>query len=222
MEKVELSWAELKERAAETDRRIEELHRSIAETNRAAAETTEGLREAVKGLAETRRLVENSEKRLAKSEREYTGLNKRVEGIAKSNGRFAEDYFLNTLEDSGLKFAGISFDKMRHHVKMYRDLPDGTELKGEFDIVLIGAEAVAIIELTYKAEFGDIKEIVDKKVKSFRTFFPEHAAKRLYLGVGSLSFDEQTLDRARKSGVALLKQVGEAVAYRSKWAARAY
>ncbi|MDR0331368.1 MAG: hypothetical protein LBH93_06655 [Chitinispirillales bacterium] len=255
MEKVELSWGEIKEmfaetgrRMAEADRRIAEEHRLFAEFRRRFAEderlrkeqaaederlraeserirkeqADESWRQMQQGFEDTRRLIAESDKKLAESERKYTGLNGRVEGIARSNGRFAEEYFLNTIEDSGLKFAGISFDEMHPHVKTFKNLPDGTRLDGEFDIVLTGAEAVAIIELKYKAESGDVEDIVDRKVKSFRALFPEYGGLSLYLGVGALSFDGPSVAKARKSGVALLKQVGQAVAYRSSWAARAY
>jgi hypothetical protein len=77
--------------------------------------------------------------------------------------------------------------------------------------VLYNGEAVAIIEIKYKARTEDLEKMASKKVTNFRTLFPYYKDYKVYLGLGSMSFNERVTAKARELGIGLLKQVGETV-----------
>jgi hypothetical protein len=70
---------------------------------------------------------------------------------------------------------------------------------------------VALIEIKYKADTSDVKKMVSKKVSNFRTLFPYYKDYKVYLGLGSMSFNERVTTKAHELGIGLLKQVGETV-----------
>jgi len=130
-----------------------------------------------------------------------------VGGMSQNIGYAAETYFQTAL-DKTLCFAGIQFDDMLPNLKKSR--------KGdmcEFDIVLVNHEAVALIEAKHRVHPSFLEELVNKKAHQFRAFFPAYKNYKLYLGVAGFSFDEQVIEEARKYGVCVLKQNGDAVEF---------
>jgi len=53
--------------------------------------------------------------------------------------------------------------------------------------------------------------MVTKKATKFRWFFPKYKDYKLYLGAAGFSVDKKAVDEARRLGVGLLKQDGDAV-----------
>jgi len=100
-------------------------------------------------------------------------------------------------------------------------MPDKTELRAQFDIVLLNGDSIALIEAKYKADEEDVKELVEKKVPNFRFLYREFANYKLYLGIGSLVLKDRVVQEAKKLGIGLMEQHGDAVEYKTDWV-RAY
>jgi hypothetical protein len=149
-------------------------------------------------------------------------LSKNIGGISNSNGSFAEEYFLNSLCRK-MEFAGIHFNKVtgggQYGGKI--EMPDGSVREDEFDIVMLNGNSVAIIEIKYKAKSSDVEDLANRKVNDFRILNPAYKNFNIYLGLGSLSFDNYVVNKAKECGVGLLKQIGETVESETKWI-RAY
>jgi hypothetical protein len=186
MENPELSWAEVKEMFAATDRKMAATDRQLAEL----------------GV-----YIKN--------------VSKNINGISDSNGMFAEEYFLDSLKKN-LTFAGIHFDDAGDAFGGKRKMPDGKVVQDQFDIVLINDDAVAIIEVKYRARKEDVDTLVNKKAENFRIIYPYYKDRRIYLGLGAMTFEKEATASAKQYGVGLLKQVGETVEYTGDWAVRAY
>jgi len=58
-------------------------------------------------------------------------------------------------------------------------------------------------------------------VPNFRALFSDYADFKIYLGLGSFSFDEYTVKEAKRLGIGLLKVSGDVVEYKTDWV-RAY
>ncbi|MDR2593419.1 MAG: hypothetical protein LBC87_01425 [Fibromonadaceae bacterium] len=141
---------------------------------------------------------------------------RQIGGISKSNGEFAEEFFYNSLKET-MTFAGIRFDVISDKFGGTRILPDKTEIEAQFDIVLHNGKSLALIEAKYKANLKDVKEMVEKKVPNFRLLYPEYAKHKLYLGIGSLVLKDRVVQEAKKLGIGLMKQRGDAVEYKTDW-----
>jgi len=168
-------------------------------------------------FAETDRLIREDRKEF---DRKIKALNEQIGGISNSNGDFAEEFFYNSLKET-MTFAGIHFECISNKFARKRIMPDKTEIGAQFDIVLHNGNSLALIEAKYKANLKDLKELVEKKVPNFRFLYPEFAKYKLYLGIGSLVLKERIIQEAKKLGIGLMKQRGDAVEYKTDWV-RAY
>jgi hypothetical protein len=120
-----------------------------------------------------------------------------------------------------MEFAGVHFDGVDNKFKCSMKMPDGSIVRDQFDIVLVNDNAVAVVEVKYSAKDSYPRKMVEQKVPNFRTLFPRYAGYKIYLGLGSMSFSDEVVREAKKLGVGLLKQVGEAIEYQTDWV-RAY
>jgi len=141
---------------------------------------------------------------------------RQIGGISNSNGEFAEEFFYNSLKET-MTFAGIRFDVISDKFGGRRILPDKTEIKAQFDIVLHNGDSLALIEAKYKANLEDVKEMVEKKVPNFRILYPKYAECKLYLGIGSLVLKDRVIQEAKKLGIGLMMQRGDAIEYKTDW-----
>jgi hypothetical protein len=213
MEKKELTAADVWAMFAETDKRMKETDRQMQETDRQMQETGRMIKELVKENALAKLQMEEST-------RKFYALHEEIGGISNSNGDFAEEFFYNSLEKS-MAFADIHFDCISNKFARKRIMPDRTEVRAQFDIVLHNGNSIALIEAKYKANLKDIRELAEKKVSDFRFLYPEFASYKLYLGIGSLVLRERIVQEAKRLGVGLMRQKGDAVEYKTDWV-RAY
>ena len=129
-----------------------------------------------------------------------------INGISRSNGAAAEEYFYNALQHGNKKLFGEEFDDVfrgekRKTIKGFED---------EYDIMLFNHRAVCIVEVKYKADSNDVLQVL-RKERTFRRNFPEHNKKKLYLAMASLSFHPLTEKACKDNGIAIMKQVGDTI-----------
>ncbi len=182
--------------------------------------TDQELKDLVASFAEDRKEIFAMQKETARhmeeTDRQIKAMQEEIGGIGHSNGEFAEEFFYNSLEKT-MTFAGIHFDVISNNYGGTRIMPDKTEIKAQFDIVLHNGDSLALIEAKYKANLKDLKELVEKKVPNFRLLYPKYADCKLYLGIGSLVLKDRVVQEAKKLGVGLMKQKGDAVEYKTDW-----
>jgi hypothetical protein len=153
-------------------------------------------------------------------DKKFWAMHKEIGGISNSNGDFAEEFFYNSLKET-MTFADIHFECISNKFARERIMPNKTEIKAQFDIVLHNGKSIALIEAKYKANLKDVREMIEKKVPNFRLLYPEYAKCKLYLGIGSLVLKDRVVQEAKKLGIGLMKQRGDAVEYKTDWV-RAY
>ena len=181
-------WAILRETAAsqkETERKLQNAARIVEENVRSQKETERIMKE-----------------RSAEIDRKFKELHQEISGIGKSNGEFAEEYFENVFAQNKT-FANMHFDEMLVN-KHFND----RKREDEYDIILINNKNVAIVETKYNARATDIEKVI-KKAESFRYWFPEHKKHKIYLGLASLHFTKDILDKAKENGIAIIRQKGD-------------
>jgi len=204
MKKKELTAADVWAMFAESDRKRQETERIIKESQKKGALEMQKLRESQKETS----LMQQETARVVKEVSEQLG------GMGNSNGDFAEEFFYNSLKDT-MTFAGIRFDTISDKFARTKIMPDKTERKAQFDIVLHNGKAIALIEVKYKARLEDVRKMVEKKLPNFRLLFPEYSKYKLYLGIGSLVLKDRIIQEAKKLGIGLMEQRGDAVEYKT-------
>jgi hypothetical protein len=130
--------------------------------------------------------------------------------MKKSSGEVAEEYFFNSL-NATKTLGGVHFDSVKRNLKGTMSLENGKTLDGEYDIVLINKDSMGIVEVKFKVSRKDVENLAKKQVESFKRIFPNYSKYKFYLGIGSMSFNKQAEDEAKKLGVAIFKLNGDAV-----------
>jgi len=178
------------------DRRIESLLTSI-EADRARI-----LEEREADRARAKEEKEKDERRWKKLDEIIKNINREIGGISNSNGDFAEEYFENVFLEE-LTFAGMQFHEMITRKKF-----DNRIRHDEFDIILLNEKNVLIVETKYKAHEDDINELIEK-ADAFRFWYPEHKDQKVFLGLASLRFEDNIIGKAKKKGIAVIRQLGD-------------
>jgi hypothetical protein len=166
-------------------------------------ETQAILKENAAGFRELREQSAETDARIAKTEVLVAETTKQLGGMGNSNGAFAEDYFFNALGDT-MQFGGQHYDMVDGNLR--RNI---NGVKDQFDVVMYNGTSVAIIEVKYKADAKDVDDLVTRKLKNFRGFFPQYDSCKIYLGLGSMSFDPKVISRAYELGIGILEQKGD-------------
>jgi len=140
-------------------------------------------------------------------DRRMKELSKQIGGMANSDGDFAEEFFFNALYHGQRKMFGEVFDDVvkRNKVTINKGYED------EYDILMVNGRAVCIVEVKFKADSGDLPHKVARKAETFRVNFPQHKDKKVYLAIAGMSFHPLTEKACADNGIAVMKQVGEAM-----------
>ena len=138
-------------------------------------------------------------------DRRMKKLTEQMGGLSNSHGLFAEEYFINSFEDGNQSFFGEHFDRLESNVKGIKE-----KHKDEYDILLINGQSVGIVEVKFKARDKDVPKVINK-AKTFRINFPDYQHHQIYLGFAALVFAEQVEQECIENGIAVIKQIGDAV-----------
>jgi hypothetical protein len=156
-------------------------------------------------FAETDRQIKETDRQMQKTDLKIEKLQELMGGWSNSHGSFAEEYFYNSFENGDKNFFGENFDEIEKNLK-----PKNIKLKDEYDIVMYNHNAVAIVEVKFKARVKDIPMVI-KKAETFRILCPDYKDFKIYLALASLSFGKELEKQCLKQGIAVIKQVGETV-----------
>jgi len=129
-----------------------------------------------------------------------------IGGVSNSNGAVAESYFINSFAKS-MSFAGQEYDAIDSNIR--RKIKKNN-LQAEYDLVLYNCSSIVIIEIKYKADKDDVESLLHK-APVFKQLFPQYVNYDLYLGLAALHIDDITEKESLKQGIAVIKQVGDAV-----------
>jgi hypothetical protein len=197
----------------EEERKMHEKECKFYEKERKLYEKERKLREA-----ESKRRDEESKKRDAegrKLDKRIKAVTEQMGGMCNSEGASEEELFATSLAKK-MTFAGQRYDAIEYNLKK-----KAAGLEDEFDVVLSNGSSVAVIEVKYKACQADVVQLTTKKVANFRTLYPLYKDYKVYLGIGSMSFDDRVIEKAKELGVGLLRQQGNSIETESAYV-RAY
>ena len=167
---------------------------------------TEKQAETARQMEETDRKMAETFRRMSETDHQITRWENEVDEESPYQGFFSDEYFFKAIRKGETAFLGEKYDKWIKTAIIEED----NKLKSEKDLILINGKSVAIIEIKYNAHDKHIDRMF-KKARLFRGRFPEYQNRNIYLGLSSLIFDECIEDRCRENGIAIIKQVGDAV-----------
>ena len=178
---------------------LQESNRILTEKQ---AETDRLFRES---KAETDRLYKENAREIADTTRQIKELKEMIGGMGNSNGMFAEEFFINAINNSDKNLFGEQFHELISTSKRY--IKD-TQKKGEQDVLLVNCNSVAIVEIKYRAKREDVEKLMERPSK-FKALYPQYQSHRIYLGLAAMSFDKGVEEETLRNGIAIIKQDGD-------------
>jgi hypothetical protein len=174
------------------------------------AENAKGFAELKAQIAATDAQIAKTDAQIAKTEAQLAATSAELSGVGITNGMLTEDLIYNALCDT-MTFGGATFDYIDRSIRRKRKGPDGQKIRGEFDVVLYNCNAIALVDIKYRARIGDIDYLINTQLPKFRMFFPQYKNFKTYLGLGGLAFEEGVEAAASRMGIGTLKLNGEVV-----------
>ncbi|MCL1849825.1 MAG: hypothetical protein FWF70_00180 [Bacteroidetes bacterium] len=188
--KEELSWAEIKAMYAETDRQFKDIAKRFKENSRQIKENAIQSKETDKKFDRLEKMIERT--------------NQQIGGISRSNGKFCEEYFINSFKENPT-FLGEKFERVVEYLK-----PDPVVVNDEYDLVLRNGKTVVLIEMKYKAGTDDVGKMFSK-LNSYRANYPMFKDYKIYLCLASFRFPAKVRECAAKDGIVLIQQRGDKI-----------
>ena len=199
-----------------TDQELRELVASLAvKSDRLDAQIADTHAQIASSQAKTDAQMAKTDEKLSrlselygvasdKTDEKLNRLSELYGGVSSNQGSAAEEFFFNSLT-ADPEVGGIKFDRIMPNVQI------NTKTKqGEFDIVLINGNSVAVVEVKYKVHPSDIAKVT-KNLKRYREFYPEHKNYKLYGGIAGFSVPADAVKAAKEQGLFVLKRVGQVV-----------
>jgi len=159
----------------------------------------------LKGLVASLAISQKETDRIArKTELKLDKVAKMIGGISANQGDVAEDFFYNSfIKDNHL--GDLSFDDITKNMEKHRG-----KTQEEYDIFLTNGDAIAIIEVKYKAHLDDVKKL-DRKFNNFKKLFPIYKDYKLYGAMASFYFNQDTKDELLKQGYFIVERAGDLI-----------
>ena len=165
------------------------------------------MKELIESQKETDKQMKETDRQIKELKEGIKEVNQMIGGMGNSNGMFAEEFFFNAIKYGDKKLFGEQFDDCIYSSKRYIK---AKQTKGEQDVLLINGSAVALIEVKYKARREDIQKLLNR-LPVFKTLYPQYQSHRIYLGLAAMSFEDNVEADTISEGIAIVKQIGDAV-----------
>ena len=184
-------------RSKETDKKFQEL---ALDNDKRSKETDKKFQEFV--LDNDKRSKE-TDKEIKETSRLVKELTANMSGISDSNGKVAEEFFYNALENS-LQVGKMKFDYIAS-LKQKRN-----NVQGQYDIVLYNQHKVLIIEVKYNFRKKNLQEFY-KNIKNFKILFPEYKQYKIFGAIAGMTIEEDAISEANEFGFLILTQNNQSI-----------
>jgi len=124
--------------------------------------------------------------------------------IGQNQGDVAEEFFFQSLiKDNHL--GKIHFDDVVKNMEKHRG-----QLQEEYDLVMTNGDAIAVVEVKYKAHKNDLDKL-DRKMKHFKQLFPIYRAFKQYGAIAAFHINDDAKEEALRRGYFVLQRSGDLV-----------
>ena len=133
---------------------------------------------------------------------ERIGIN--LGNIGKNQGDVAEEFFFKSLiKDNHL--GKIHFDDVVKNMEKHRG-----QIQEEYDLVMTNGDAIAVVEVKYKAHTNDLDKL-DRKMRNFKKLFPIYQAFKQYGAIAAFHINDDAKQEALRRGYFVLQRSGDLV-----------
>jgi hypothetical protein len=163
--------------------------------------TDEELKALVASLAESQK---QTDEQMKKTDEKLERIGIYLGNITRNQGDVAEEFFFNSLVNE-TRLGSICFDDITKNMEKHRG-----NMQEEYDLFLTNGNAIAIVEVKYKAHTNDLKKL-DRKMGNFKLLFPIYKDYKLYGALASFYINNNTKKEALERGYFVLQRSGNLI-----------
>lgn len=124
--------------------------------------------------------------------------------IGQNQGDVAEEFFFQSLiKDNYL--GSIHFEDVVKNMEKHRG-----KIQEEYDLVMTNGDAIAVVEVKYKAHKNDLDKL-DRKMKHFKQLFPIYQTFKQYGAIAAFHINDDAKEEALRRGYFVLQRSGDLV-----------
>jgi len=170
--------------------------------------TDDELKELVASLAVTQKELAVAQKatdeQMKRTDEKLERIGITLGNISQNQGDVAEEFFFQSLiKDNHL--GKIYFDDVVKNMEKHRG-----QIQEEYDLVMTNGDAIAVVEVKYKAHKNDLDKL-DRKMKHFKLLFPIYRAFKQYGAIATFHINDDAKEDALRRGYFVLQRSGDLV-----------
>ena len=182
----------------------EELKALVASLAIAQQQTSEKMDRTDEQITRTEALMRLTDEQMKRTDEKLECIGIHLGNVTRNQGDVAEDFFYQSLvKDNHL--GGIRFDDITKNMQKHRG-----DIQEEYDLFMTNGDAIAVVEVKYKAHENDIDKL-DRKMDNFKKLFPIYKNYKLYGALASFHINDDAKKEALKRGYFVLQRSGNVI-----------
>jgi len=168
-------------------------------------------KELTKKMAQTEAQMQLTDEQIKRTDEQMKRTDKKLErigihlgNISQNQGDVAEEFFFNSLANDP-RLGAIHFDDLTKNMTKRKG-----KLEEEYDIVLTNGDAIAVIEVKYKAHSNDLQKL-SRKLRNFKLLFPIYKSYKLYGALATFHINDDAKREALEQGYFVLQRSGDVI-----------
>ncbi|NOQ63670.1 MAG: hypothetical protein GQ582_04085 [Methyloprofundus sp.] len=148
--------------------------------------------------------MNRTDEQMKRTDEKLERIGLRLGSVTNNQGDVAEEFFYNGLiKDTRL--GNIQFDDITRNMEKHRG-----KIQEEYDLFLSNGNAIAVVEVKYKAHTNDLKKL-ERKINNFKKLFPIYQDYKLYGAIASFFVNDNTKKEALERGYFVLQREGDLI-----------
>ena len=165
-------------------------------------------KELSKKFAETDKRIEkrmkHTDEQMKRTDEKLERIGIHLGNVTQNQGDVAEEFFFNSLANDA-HLGTIYFDNAIKNMSTRKG-----KLEEEYDIVLTNGDAIAVIEVKYKAHSNDLQKL-GRQLGNFKKLFPGYQSCKVYGALASFHINDDAKREALDSGYFVLQRFGDVI-----------
>jgi len=198
---IALDQKKTDEQMSRTDEKIDRLADQITRTEEQMKRTDEKLERM---SIRTEERMKRTDEQMKRTDEKLERLGIHLGGITQNQGDVAEEFFLNSLAND-TRLGSIHFDDIAKNMNKRKG-----QLQEEYDIVMTNGNAIAVVEVKYKARVNDLQKL-ERKLRHFKQLFPLYQTHKLYGALAAFHINDDVKCEALERGYFVLQRCGDVI-----------
>ena len=141
---------------------------------------------------------------VVETSRKLDAMGIRLGNMGQNQDAVAEEFFYNSLQAKPT-LGGVHDDDVFHSVRSFSG-----KLQGEYDVVMVNGQSVALIEVKCVVHPQDIDKTIIGTA-NYRTLFPQHKVYAIYGAIAGFKIAPHVAELAKERELMVLKRAGDSM-----------